>query len=194
MEIHMCNLEYGGIKIKEGKPDEVVALLEKACLFFESGGHKVQSEKAHLYLTLAYGQLNNHEMLLKHLLKILACLNEEYKPTLLIATANRYYDQLVKLRNLDYVEGQLEDLFTSIEHFWNELPELRRYLRQHAVTVHFAPPVLHIRALGKMQVRVNKRLITNSDFQTQAARDLFFMLLAHPEGIDQGGNWGNLLA
>ncbi len=34
-----------------------------------------------------------------------------------------------------------------------------------------------------MQVRVNKRLITNSDFQTQAARDLFFMLLAHPEGL-----------
>jgi LuxR family maltose regulon positive regulatory protein len=183
MESHICALEYGGIKVKEGKSGEVSALLEKACLFFESGGHKVQSEKAHLYLTLAYGQLNNHEMLLKHLLKILACLNEAYKPTLLIAAANRFYDQLVKLRNLDYVVGQLEDLFTSIEHFWNELPELRRYIRQHAVTVHFAPPVLHIRALGKMQVRVNKRLITNSDFQTQAARDMFFMLLAHPEGL-----------
>jgi LuxR family maltose regulon positive regulatory protein len=183
MEINMCDLEYGGIKIKEGKPQEVVGLLEKACSFFESGGHKVQSEKANLYLTLAYGQMGNHDLLIKSLLKTLTCLNEEHKPTLLIATANRYYDHLVKLRSIDYVTGQLESLFTSITNFWNELPELRRFLRQHTLAVRFAPPALHIRALGKMQVRVNKRLITNSDFQTQAARDLFFMLLAHPEGI-----------
>ncbi|OGO67410.1 MAG: hypothetical protein A2Z49_01970 [Chloroflexi bacterium RBG_19FT_COMBO_56_12] len=183
METHLCDLEYAGIKIKEGKSREVVELLEKACLFFESGGHKTQRDKANLYLTLAYGELDNHEKLLEHLLKILACLNETYKPTLLIATANRYYDQLVKLRSLDYVEGQLEDLFDSITIFWNELPELRRHLRQHALAVPFAPPVLHIRALGKMQIRVNKRLVTNSGFQTQAARDLFFLLLAHPEGM-----------
>lgn len=183
MEINLCNLEYGGMKVKEGKPHEVVGLLEEAGAFFEAGGHKVQSEKASLYLTLAYGKMNNHEMLLRHLLKILARLNEEYKPALLIATANRYYDQLFKLRDLDYVEGQLGNLFTSIASFWNEMPELRRYLRQHTLAVPFAPPALHIRALGKMQVRVNKRLLTNSDFQTQAARDLFFMLLAHPEGM-----------
>ncbi len=183
MEAHLCNLEYGGIKVKEGKASEVLTLLEMECLFFESGGHKVQSEKSHLYLTLAYGQVKNGEMMLKHLLKILACLNEKDKPTLLIATANRCYEQLAMLRDVDYVVDQLEDLFVSIEHFWNELPELRRFIRQHAVTVHFAPPVLHIRALGKMQVRVNKRLLTSSDFQTQAARDLFFMLLAYPEGI-----------
>lgn len=183
MENHLCNLEYSLVKVKEGKAAEVVELLEKECLFFESGGHKVQSEKSHLYLTLAYGQINNPEMMLKHLLKILSCLNEKYKPTLLIAAANRTYDQLQKLRDIDYAVDQLEELFISIEQFWNELPDLRRYLRQHAVTIHFAPPVLHIRALGKMQVRINKRLVSNSDFQTQAARDLLFMLLAYPEGI-----------
>jgi two-component SAPR family response regulator len=145
----------------------------------------LQKEKASLYLALAYGQLDNKEKLFEHLLEILACLNEEYRPTILIATANQYYDQLLNLRNLDYVEGQLEDLFASITDFWNELPELRRYLRQHAIAVPFAPPELHIRALGKMQVRVNKRLVTNSEYQTQAARDLFFLLLAHPEGVSK---------
>ena len=185
MEIYLCDLEYGGIKIKEGKPREVVGLLENACSFFESAGHKAQSEKANLYLTLAYGQLNNHEMMFRHLIKILACLNEGSKPSQLIATANRYYDQLVSLRNLEYVEGQLASLFARIADFWNELPELRRYSRQHSLVVPFAPPTIHIRALGKMQVRVNKRQVTNSDFQTQAARDLFFMLLAHPEGMNK---------
>ena len=182
MELYLCDLEFGGIKIREGKPREALGPLEKACDFFESEGHKVQSERANLYLTLAYGQSDNHEKLLEHLLKVLACLNGDYKPTSLIATASRYHDHLVQLRNLDYVEGQLEELFTGITNFWNDLPELRRYLRQHAVSVPFAPPVLNIRALGKMQVKVSKRQITSSEWQTQAARDLFFLLLAHPEG------------
>jgi ATP/maltotriose-dependent transcriptional regulator MalT/DNA-binding SARP family transcriptional activator len=183
IEINMCDLEYGGIKVKEGKPSEVITILESACTFFESRGLKVQSQKASLYLSLAYGQHKNDEMLIKHLLKILAYLNQDYVPTSLIATANRYYDQLTKLRKVDHIESQLENLFSSITAFWNELPELRRYLRQHALAILFAPPVLHIRAFGKMQVRINKRLVTNSDFQTQAARDLLFMLLAHPEGM-----------
>jgi ATP/maltotriose-dependent transcriptional regulator MalT/DNA-binding SARP family transcriptional activator len=183
MEANLCALEYGGLKIKEGQPAEAIDLMEKACEFFEAGGHKVQRDKACLYLALAYGQLNKHEMLVKNLLKVLACLNEEYRPALLIATANRYYDETSRLLKLDYVESQLKTLFASIADFWNELPELRRFIRQHALAVPFAPPVLHIRALGKMQVRVNKRQLTLSDFQTQAARDLFFMLLAHPAGI-----------
>lgn len=185
VEDHLCDLEFAGIKIKEGRPLEAIEALENAAAFFEAGGHKTQREKANLYLTLAYGQLNQPERLIEHLLKILASLNGPYKPTILIATSNRYYDQMVKLRNLEYIEGQLEDLFSRIVDFWNELPELRRYLRQHVLTVPFAPPVLHIRALGKMQVKVNKRMVTNSDFQTQTARDLFFLLLAHPEGISK---------
>jgi ATP/maltotriose-dependent transcriptional regulator MalT/DNA-binding SARP family transcriptional activator len=182
-EAHLCDLEYGGCKIKEGKPREVIDILENTCAYFEAGGHKTQKEKANLYLTLAYGQLGQKEKLIGHLIKVLACLNEEYKPTLLIAAANHYYDQLVKLRNLDFVEGQLEELLERISEFWNELPELRRYSRQHALAVPFAPPVLQIRALGKMQIRVNKRPVAHSEFQTQTARDLFYLLLAHPEGI-----------
>ena len=184
-ELNLCDLEYGGIKIKEGKPREVIDLLENACAYFEAGGHKTQKEKANLYLTLAYGQLGKKEKLIEHLIKVLACLNEEYKPTMVIAAANRYYDQLVKLRDLDYVGEQMEELLARVSEFWNELPELRRYVRQHALAVPFAPPVLHIRALGKMQLRVNKRLVTSSEFQTQTARDLFYLLLAHPEGLSK---------
>jgi DNA-binding SARP family transcriptional activator len=185
METHLCELEYGGIKIKEGKPQEVVESLEKVSAFFEAGGHKTQKDKANFYLTLAYGQLGNHEKLVQYLLKVLSCFNELYKPTFLIATANRYYDQLAKIGKLDYIEGQLDELFKHIVAFWNELPEMRRYLRQHTLAVPFAPPVIHIRALGKMYVRVNKHTLNNTDFQTQAARDLLFLLLAHPEGMNK---------
>jgi len=34
-----------------------------------------------------------------------------------------------------------------------------------------------------MQVQINNHVITSSEWQTQAARDMFFILLAHPEGL-----------
>jgi LuxR family maltose regulon positive regulatory protein len=182
LELYLCDLEYAGIKIREEKPSEVIAILEKACQFFEIESHKVQREKAHLYLALAYGQTGDHEILVKHVLKVLSYLNVDYKPASLIAMAYRHYDQLEKLRHLDYIEGQLDDLFEKVGEFRNDLLELRRFLRQNTTAVPFAPPKVTIRALGKMQVIVNQRLVTSSDWQTQAARDLFFMLLAHPEG------------
>lgn len=181
-ELRLCELEYAGVKISEGKPEEAVNMLEQVCAFFEAGGHKAQIQKANLYLGLAYGLMAQPEKLFPHLLKVLSSLHSAYKPTFLIATANRFYPQLNTLRSLDYLVGQIDDLFDRINDFWNELPDLRRYLRQHALAVPFAPPVLSIRALGKMQVRVNNRQLTTSDFQTQAARDLFFIIMAHPEG------------
>jgi LuxR family transcriptional regulator, maltose regulon positive regulatory protein len=158
-------------------------MLEKACAYFETAGQKIQMEKANLYLTLAYGQVGNLEKLFEHLLKVLAYLDADTKPVSLIAAASRFQTLLNSLASLDYIHGQMEELFTRLEKFREQLPLTRRNLRQQAVAIPFAPPTIHIRALGKMQVKVGKRLVANSDWQTQAARDLFFMLLAHPEGM-----------
>jgi LuxR family transcriptional regulator, maltose regulon positive regulatory protein len=182
MELYLCDLEYAGIKIQEEKPSEAIAILEQACQYFEIESHKIQRERANLYLALAYGLTGEHEKLVEHVLKVLSYLNGDHKPASLIAMAYRHYDQLEKLRHLDYIEGLLDDFFEKIGEFRNDLLELRRFLRQNATAVPFAPPKVTIRALGKMQVIVNQRLVTSSDWQTQAARDLFFMLLAHPEG------------
>ena len=183
MQKSLCDLEYAGIKIREGDPQAAIRLLENACTYFESAGHKTQTEKANLYLALAYGQIGKREKLIEHVLKILAYLDSEYLPVSLIATASRFYDQLEQLSGLDYVENQLEKLFYRIEKFRKQLPLLRRDLRQQAVSIPFAPPTIYIRALGKMQVTIDNRVVTSSDWQTQAARDLFFLLLAHPEGM-----------
>jgi two-component SAPR family response regulator len=77
----------------------------------------------------------------------------------------------------------MNQFFAQVHLFGERLPALRKYLREHARAVPFAPPMMYIRALGKMLVQMNNRVVTNSDWQTQAARDLFFMLLAHPEGM-----------
>lgn len=183
LEGYLCDLEYAGLKIREGKSREVIPLLEEVQAIFEQEGQKIQGERASLYLTLAYGQTGQREKLLGNLIKVLSHLNTDYPSASLIATAARFSAQLEQLKNLDYVGAQLDDLLERLAKFNSRLPTLRRYLRSLAVSIPFAPPTIYIRALGRMQVKVNNRLLTLSDWQTQAARDLFFLLLAHPEGL-----------
>lgn len=181
---YLCDLEYAGIRLHEGKWREAVPLLEDASYFFDSEGHRVQAEKANFYLAIAYGKAGLSEKLVEYLAKLLVFLNSEYPPVSLIATACRFNNHLSGLRGLKGIDNEIVDgLLNKVEAFRDQLPFLRRYLRQHAMSVPFAPPTIYIRALGRMQVKVANQLITSSDWQTQAARDLFFLLLAHPEGM-----------
>ncbi len=183
MESFLCDLEYGGVKIREGKAEDGLLAIEKALGFFESQGHKAQVEKAYLYLMIASGQVGHYELMFSHLMRVLTFLGGNYPANSLIATASRFFDTLTRLNEVELIGGQMDDLFHHIESFREQIPGLRRFLRQHAISVPFAPPTYSIRALGKMQVRVNNRLISSSDWQTQIARNLFFKLLAQPEGM-----------
>jgi tetratricopeptide (TPR) repeat protein len=182
MEHHLCELEYAGLMIQENHAREVIPALEKACAYFASEGHKVQLEKTHLYLVLAYQACDQLEKVIEHLLYLLSSLDGEFPPVTLIAIAAHHQDRLITCQ-VNYLHDELARFYLQIEKFQEKLPALRRYLREHARAVPFAPPTLYIRALGRMQVQVNNHVVTSSEWQTQAARDLFFMLLAKPEGM-----------
>jgi ATP/maltotriose-dependent transcriptional regulator MalT/DNA-binding SARP family transcriptional activator len=182
MQSHLCDLEYAGLHILEGGAEEVTPLLEDTCRYFEHEGHKVQSEKAHLYLVLAYQDLDQPEKVLEHLLQLVSAQQAEYPPAALIAAAARFSNRFSSNQVANFQEDVVH-FFHLVDEFQKKLPSLRRYLREHARAVPFAPPTLYIRALGKMQVQVNRHAVTSSEWQTQAARDLFFMLMAHPEGM-----------
>jgi len=49
--------------------------------------------------------------------------------------------------------------------------------------VPFAPARIEIKAFGKAEVKAGSRTLTLSDWKTQTSRDLFFLFLAHPEGM-----------
>jgi two-component SAPR family response regulator len=75
-------------------------------------------------------------------------------------------------------------LLKEIGQFEQKIPTLRRSLRRQASTVPFAPPKLSIQALGRVLVTVDSRPIANAEWQAQKkVRDLFFFLLAHPDGL-----------
>ncbi len=182
MEHHLVNLEYSGVKIKDNKANEIILSLENTCEFFKTGGHKVQYEKAHLYLALAY--MNNHrsEKAIEHLLFVFSSLESEYPNVSLISSASRFKKFLVGY-SPDLLEKEYSLFIGQINKFLEKLPALRRELREKTIAIPFAPPTIIIRSLGRMQVEVNNHIVTSSKWQTQAARDLLYMLMAHPEGM-----------
>ena len=60
----------------------------------------------------------------------------------------------------------------------DRLPGTRRQLRRMARTIELPAPNLTIRAFGRGQVWVGGRLVSSTEWQTQAVRELFFYFLA----------------
>jgi two-component SAPR family response regulator len=69
------------------------------------------------------------------------------------------------------------------------LPSLRKHLRRMLKAVPLQTSRLTIQTLGKPQVRVNGKLVSQSHWQTASVRDLFFFLLLsqHPLTKDEIG-------
>ncbi len=182
MEHRLCELEYAGLKILEHDFAGVIPLLEEVRQYFSKAGHKVQLERTNLYMLLAYQALEKPEKVLEYQVYLTAGVSGQYLPAALIAVSARFHKQLVK-GHLGLMQDGMSTLFGQVESFLKRLPVLRKYLREHARAVPFAPATLVVRALGRMQVQTGIHTVTSSEWQTQAARDMFFLLLAHPEGM-----------
>ncbi|PKO09533.1 MAG: hypothetical protein CVU40_09535 [Chloroflexi bacterium HGW-Chloroflexi-2] len=182
MEFYLIELEFAGIKIIENLAHEIIPSLEKICEYFKAGGHKVQFEKAHLYLALSYISTNQPGKVIENLLHVFSSLDSEYPSASLIATSSKFKNILLSYSPV-FMQTEFNQFMKKIKNFDDSLPKLRREIRENAKSFQFSPPKIYIRSFGRMEVKKQNILISSSDWQTQAARDLFFMLLAHPEGL-----------
>lgn len=182
MEQYLVELELAELGILENKSHETISILEGILPFFESEGHKIQVEKTHLLLVLAYLSTDQNEKAIEHLLHVISTMENEFPPNSLIAVSARFINHL-KTYKIFILQKEYEQLIHRIEIFQKSLPAIRRKLRESSNIIPLSPSTIIIRSLGRMQVKKNNRIINNSDWQTQASRDLFFLLLAHPEGM-----------
>ncbi|PKO05001.1 MAG: hypothetical protein CVU41_13895 [Chloroflexi bacterium HGW-Chloroflexi-3] len=182
MEYYLIELEYAGIKILENLAHEIIPSLEKICEYFKTGGHKVQFEKAHLYLALSYISTKQQEKVIEHLLHVFSSLDSEYPSASLIATSSKFKNILLSYSPV-FMLTEFNQFMKRIDEFCDSLPKLRREIRKNTKAFQFSQPKIFIRSFGRMEVKKQNKLISSSDWQTQAARDLFFMFLAYPEGL-----------
>ncbi len=182
-EQSLCAFEDGVLKLSMQQVEEALDRLQRALARFEADGHRIEAARTHLYLAIALHRLNKVKAAVQHLKRGLSSLQHLGKQQPLITTGWWEKENLQHMRSDPQLAVELAPFLRAVRHFEHGLPSLRRRLRQRVSIVPFAPPRLIIRALGRVQVKISDRLVTNADWQTQYARDLFFMVLAYPEGL-----------
>jgi LuxR family maltose regulon positive regulatory protein len=180
----LWELEASQLNAALGQPDKAIGHLSNALELFKKGGQEVEVAKAHLYLAKLYHENKNDQACSQHLKDALWIVEKQESPYSLMGTALAVKGVLEAVKEDAALKSRLSRLLTQINKFENEIPSLRRQLRPHAHSVPFIPPMLTIKAFGKSQVELNGKVVSVSEWQNQRkVRELFFYLLAHPEGL-----------
>ncbi len=182
-EKQLCRLESGCLKVSRKEYATATQELEEAARYFGGEGFRVEAIRTRLYLVIAHAFAGDSTRAREHFIRLQSLVSgpESRHP---LVTAGREMRLLIQaLSTRGELGPALDEFLEEISQFEERIPYIRRNLRRRAMAVPFAPPHMVIRALGKMQVRVNDHLVTSGEWQTQSCRDLFFLILAHPEGL-----------
>ncbi|MEK6220872.1 MAG: tetratricopeptide repeat protein, partial [Chloroflexota bacterium] len=182
----MINQEYGALAESQSNHKEAIRYYEIAVRIFSDGGLK--SETAQAKICLAYAWYNAGEVgkaidALKQAFKITNKLNNYYP---LIPLGQKRIDLLDHAKEFPETKMDAERLISKIEEFNTKLPALRQAIRQTPSLIPFAPPRLTIQSFGREQVIKDGQVITAPEWKNRKnVRDLFFLLLAYPEGLSK---------
>lgn len=189
----LCQLERGRAQLCRADFEAAYTNIKSALAYLVEEGHLVEIPRARLYAlvaALSLGKLDDAERQAELLLPLLDDSDQKKRLT---AFGREIKSQLQAQRNnapAGKTRSFIDALSVCVDEGEQNIPNLRRMIRRHAAVVPFAPPKMTIRTLGLIQVTVSNHVITSSDWQVQVARDLFLLLLAHPEGLtkEQIGN------
>ena len=177
----LLNLEWAMYFLADHNYPDAFHLAKQAYDYFRSEGHEIESLRAAFCCVLS--AVGDNDQLLEYLGKVMAKLNENDYAIPLIIQAREAQRRLSSFKGTSEIKTQIAQILERVERFEEKLPEMRRNIRRQATIVPFAPPRMVIQSFGKTQVFINDRLVTNSDWQTQTSRDIFYLFLAHPEGL-----------
>lgn len=180
-EINLGNLARADLLLKTNRVKEANELLAFCYDYFKTHGHHTEINRSMLLIAFAeimLGEKIEASETLKKISYIIAT-SDTAIPLILLCREYEAFLRSVK-GNLG---RQVKELLTPLDNFEARLPGLRRNVRHQASIVPFAPPKMVIQSFGKTRVRINNRYITSKEWQTQSARDLFFLFLSHPEGL-----------
>lgn len=100
-----------------------------------------------------------------------------------LSVLNELKNELKSFASGNELKNLFSDLFSFLDDYQSLTQKNRRKIRKEASVVPFAPARLEIRAFGRADVIVGNRPLALADWKTQTSRDLFFLFLAHPEGM-----------
>jgi len=155
----------------------------KATDFFGSCQQIIEQIQSTFYLSnalLSHGDPKEAITQLKRALNQLETLEDHH---ILVDTARDIKPVLVFAKENPEISRPIKELIGKVEILEKNLPTFRRKIRRQVSVVPFSAPRLSIRALGKMQVMIDGKPISSPQWQAQVARDMLYLVLAHPDGI-----------
>jgi LuxR family maltose regulon positive regulatory protein len=183
----LWQLEAGQLALAEGDALRAVAHLKRAAHCFDDGGQRVEGIRAHLHLAVGYGATGNEKAALTHLKRAFHHASALESQHALVIAGREATALLETMQSHATIGHEVSQLLSQTTQFEHDIPVLRRRLRRQATSVPFAPPQLTIQGLGNMQVRLDGRPVSEPEWQSRRlVRDLFFLLLAHPDGLTKG--------
>ncbi len=180
-ELNLCQMDLSALEMRMCKGNRLAEKFRKLEEFFIAAGYQLEAYKASIYQVLS--SLADPSVDLDETLSNLMGENlygNRYQA--LIQLGLEYKEALAGSLAAKPSTAALTQYLNEVTLFEKRLPQLNRVIRRHSSAVEFTNPRLAIRGLGRTQVRIGGRLVTTRDWKTQVVRDLFFFLLAHPEG------------
>jgi LuxR family transcriptional regulator, maltose regulon positive regulatory protein len=180
---NLCRLERASDAIGRRVFRDALQDLQECTVYFENEGYRSQELRAHFYLAVSYRALADRNEALAHMDLTYRALMDPGNENLVAVTGRQLRSHLEVMQTDPDFEQQAVVVLRLVDAFERRLPNLRRQLRRQSQTVPFGPPKVVIHTLGRIQVKINGKTITSADWLTQTARDLFLLIVAHPEGM-----------
>jgi LuxR family transcriptional regulator, maltose regulon positive regulatory protein len=180
-----CQLELAALTLVQGETAELEMNLADAAAFFLRNGMRVEAARCQLILMLAAAGNGDQAATRRHHQQLVELWDSHAPWPPLVSAASEFILVLERSHTLPALEPLGGRLLRQATQLRRRLPGLRRQLRPQAGVVPMGPAHVTIQVLGRMEVRVNRRLVTGSDWRSLVARDLFFFLLDHPQGVSK---------
>lgn len=182
LETALYRVMAGRVALAQERLDGAKNHLQVAAEILQDG-QPLYAARATFVLAVTEYRLDESQKAFEHLRETFRMVPDLDQHVLVVLgrSAPTLLEEAQKDPELRYRAGHLRE---KVARFEERLPAVRRFLRQRALpSISFGPPELVVNALGSEEVRLNGEAITISDWQTRTARDLFFLLLARPEGM-----------
>jgi LuxR family transcriptional regulator, maltose regulon positive regulatory protein len=160
---------------------KAISLMQEGKDCFIQDGRDVESQWCLVWLMAAYetaGQRENARTQFRQMMSM------KSKPTYaLLITLYQASAWLKPLQNDQEIGRSLARLLDKSLQVGDRTISVRRYLRRHAQSIQLPAASLIIRAFGRAEVSVNRRIIPMSEWRTKSVRDLFFYFLFRQEPL-----------
>jgi ATP/maltotriose-dependent transcriptional regulator MalT len=175
-EYGYLQLARGRLALLEGEPEMALTQLAEAKRRFTEDGREMERIWGSVWLAAAHLQAGQTAAALQEFGEALQQPKQiSHSAVVAARQAAAWLEPASQDREMRSV---LRALFERTDRLDDQLPGIRRQLRRMARTIEFPEPSLTIQAFGRGKVWVDGRLVSTSEWQTQAVRELFFYFLA----------------